>query len=93
MIIDTTHAECGKKYDHDIVVKKRGKGLSSIRSDHRLKEPLLYPLLFPYGTEGYGYKRYFHQRVSERQDGTTHRKRITALELLKYRLYLSLIHI
>ena len=87
VIIDLTHAECGVKYDHDIIIKKKGEGLSIIRSDHRLKEPLLYPLLFPHGTEGYGYKRYFHQRLSKRQDGTTYHKRITANEFLKYRLY------
>ena len=83
MIIDTTRAECGTKYDHDIVVKKRGQGLSSIRSDHRLKEPLLYPLLFPYGTPGYGYGIYFHERVSERQDGTDHGKRTSEISIVQ----------
>ena len=83
MIIDSTHAECGEKYDHDIVVKKRGQRLSTIRSDHRLKEPLTYPLLFPHGTPGYGYEMYFHEKVSERQDGTTYCKRNTTHEYLK----------
>ena len=86
-IIDTTHAEHGEKYNHDIVVKKIGSGLNRYDSDHRMKEPLLYPLLFPYGTPGYGFNVYFHQRESTRKDGTTYHRRITPNEYLKYLLY------
>ena len=68
-----------EKYNHDIVVKKIGRGISRIDSAHRMKEPLMYPLLFPYGTPGYGFKAYFHQRKRT--------KKITAHEYLNYRLY------
>ena len=80
-IIDTTHAEHGEKYNHDIVVKKIGNELNRYESDHRMKEPLLYPLLFPHGTPGYGFNLYFHQRETTRKkDGTKYHRRVTPKE-------------
>ena len=85
-IIDCSHStDC--QYKHDIVIKKRGNSLSSITSNHRMREPLLYPLLFPYGTQGYGDSVYLRQRPSTDRQGRTYYKSITAHQYLKHRLY------
>jgi hypothetical protein len=86
VIIDTSHSGHGE-YKHDIVIKKRGNGLSCIRSRHRMKEPMLYPLLFPYGTQGYGDSVYLRQRASTDRRGRTYYKAITGHQYLKHRLY------
>ena len=85
-IIDTTHSKDGE-YKCDIVIKKKGSGLSSIKSSHRMREPLMYPLLFPYGTQGFGRNVYFSQKESKTKSGDIYHKRITALQYLRQRLY------
>ena len=85
-IIDTSHSD-DRQYKHDIVIKRRGNSLSSIKSNHRMKEPLLYPLLFPYGTPGYGHNIYFHQRESKDRHGRTYHRPVTPHEYLKHRLH------
>ena len=44
-IIDTSRSDNGL-YKHAIVIKKRGRRIKSVDSQHRMKEPLMYPLLF-----------------------------------------------
>ena len=76
-IIDTTHSKDGE-YKHDIVIKKKGTGrgdLQRIDSAHYMKEPLMYPLLFPFGTPGFGNNKYFHQRYSTRKNGERNTKK------------------
>ena len=85
-IIDTSKSDNGS-YRHDIVIKKIGDGIRSIDSEHRMKEPLLYPLLFPKGTQGFGKDVYQHQRESKKKDGTTYHRRVTGHQYLKSRLY------
>ena len=74
-------------YKHDIVKKKIGEEVKAVDSQHRMKEPLLYPLLFPKGTQGFGYNVYKHQRESKTKNGTIYHKRVTGHEYLKHRLY------
>ena len=87
-IIDTSNSDNDNEtYKHDIVIKKIGEGVKAVDSQHRMKEPLMYPLLFPHGTQGFGKDVYQHQRESTRRDGSTYHKRVTGHEYLKHRLY------
>ena len=85
-IIDTRNSEDGQ-YKHDIVIKKIGEGVKSVDSQHRMKEPLMYPLLFPYGSQGFGWNVYKQQRESKRRDGSTYHKSVTGHQYLKRRLF------
>ena len=85
-IIDTSKSDNGD-YKHDIVIKKIGEGVQSVDSQHAMKEPLMYPLLFPHGSKGFGYEEYWHQKESKKQDGTIYHKRVTGHQYLKHRLY------
>ena len=87
-IIDTSNSDNDNEtYKHDIVIKKIGEGVKAVDSQHRMKEPLMYPLLFPHGTQGFGKDVYQHQRESTRRDGSIYYKRVTGHEYLKHRLY------
>ncbi|CAL1381946.1 unnamed protein product [Linum trigynum] len=66
------------KDDHDIIVDHRSNGLQRISSLHPKFEALHFPLLFPYGEDG------FHLRMSYR---TTHRSTSTKRKHVTQREY------
>ena len=87
-IIDTSRCDGDPiNYKHDIVIKKKGGGLKYIDSTHRLKEPLMYPLLFPKGTKGYGLDEYKHQNETTSSNGNTYHKSVSGQQYLRHRLY------
>ena len=87
-IIDTSRCDGDPtNYKHDIVIKKKGKELQIISSNHRMKEPLMYPLLFPKGTIGYGKNEYQHQNETTSSNGNVYHKSVSGQQYLRHRLY------
>ena len=77
----------GNKYRHDIVIKKTGEQLQRVDSAHVMKEPLMYPLLFPKGTKGFGRGEYEHTNETTSNNGTTYHRKVTGHQYLKNRLF------
>ena len=53
-IVDDVNNAINNGYRRDIVVKHVGGPTFSIPENHRLMDPLTYPLLFPGGDDGWG---------------------------------------
>jgi len=66
----------------DIVLHKRGTGLKRIMETNRYYDALQYPLLFPYGEEGYD----FTLRQVDTRTGASGDKKVSSKDFYAYRL-------
>lgn len=80
-IIDEVTNANNSGYDRDIIVQRTGDGVMRISDNHRMADPLTYPLLFPRGDRGWGLK------TIELAKQTNKRKFVTAHQYLQYRIH------
>ena len=79
-IIDDKLNASSVGYKRDIVIQRVGDRARRLPDNHRLADPLTYPLLFPRGDDGWGLQQIPLTRTTERK------KFVTALQCLRHRL-------
>ena len=85
------HGEPGEPHERDIVVRKADGGLRRVHMLHPSYDALQYPLLFPYGEDGWHINiplRVIVQPEEHEMDTPNHRRRkmVTLMQYLSYRL-------
>ena len=75
-----------EKYERDIIVTNRNRGLQRISIFHPAYLPLQYPLLFPYGERGYQLGICYHDATTI-QRGKKKRNKVTVHEFFKYHMH------
>jgi len=75
-----------EKYERDIIVTNRNRGLQRISIFHPAYLPLQYPLLFPYGERGYQLGICYHDATTI-QRGKNKRNKVTVHEFFKYHMH------
>lgn len=66
----------------DIIIQRRGESLQRISETHRSYDALQYPLMFPYGEDGY----HFNLVQTNPTTGEATNKKVSAMDFYSYRL-------